>query len=328
MLSSSNVSSGGAVEEKQCIVNNQMDPFIVLYILILIVGLPGNLLSVWAFIQSHRTRSTGVYLLNLLMANILLLLALPFKVLKDLGAAPWTLMVFHCQASAVTIYISLYASIAFLTFIIDRHTVRSLRLQERGFAWLLSVVVWMLLLLIMVPNMALPTKDKHQKPEKIGLHWHTLTIFLCTALFLNASAAVLVSSGLALRRLLRSRSDLKLWEGNRQVMWSVVAMALAYMLSFIPYHVVRTPYTLAQTKVITDCQTKKQLFLGKESTLLLSVLHVCFDPLLFFHLNAPFRRIIRKFLSCSRKQTAGDAEEEFVEETMLQRTDKQQDPAA
>uniref|UniRef100_A0A3Q3B5G0 G protein-coupled receptor 171 n=2 Tax=Kryptolebias marmoratus TaxID=37003 RepID=A0A3Q3B5G0_KRYMA len=276
------------------------------------------------------------------MANILLLLALPFKVLKDLGAAPWTLMVFHCQASAVTIYISLYASIAFLTFIIvdcylqDRHTVRSLRLQERGFAWLLSVVVWMLLLLIMVPNMALPTKPVQVQrylsctslKEKIGLHWHTLTIFLCTALFLNASAAVLVSSGLALRRLLRSRSDLKLWEGNRQVMWSVVAMALAYMLSFIPYHVVRTPYTLAQTKVITDCQTKKQLFLGKESTLLLSVLHVCFDPLLFFHLNAPFRRIIRKFLSCSRKQTAGDAEEEFVEETMLQRTDKQQDPAA
>lgn len=59
-----------------------------------------------------------MYLLNLLMADVLLLLALPFKILKDLGAAPWTLMVFHCQASGVTIYISLYASIAFLTFII------------------------------------------------------------------------------------------------------------------------------------------------------------------------------------------------------------------
>lgn len=56
------------------------------------------------------------------MADILLLFALPFKILKDLGAAPWSLMVFHCQASGVITYISLYASVAFLAFIIvDRY---------------------------------------------------------------------------------------------------------------------------------------------------------------------------------------------------------------
>lgn len=72
------------------------------------------------FLQQQQ--STSVYLVNLLVADLLLLLALPFKILKDLGAAPWNLMVFHCQASAVTIYISLYASIAFLAFIItDRY---------------------------------------------------------------------------------------------------------------------------------------------------------------------------------------------------------------
>lgn len=70
----------------------------------------------------QEKRSAGVYLLNLLVANLLFLGALPFKVLKDLGAAPWSLMVFHCQCSAVVTYISLYASVAFLTFIIvDRH---------------------------------------------------------------------------------------------------------------------------------------------------------------------------------------------------------------
>lgn len=41
----------------------------------------------------------------------------------------------------------------------DCHTLRSLRLQEVGFARLLSLVVWLLLLLIMVPNMALPIKE-------------------------------------------------------------------------------------------------------------------------------------------------------------------------
>uniref|UniRef100_A0A8C9X872 G protein-coupled receptor 171 n=1 Tax=Sander lucioperca TaxID=283035 RepID=A0A8C9X872_SANLU len=252
--------------------------------------------------------------------------ALPFKILKDLGGAPWSLMVFHCQASAVTIYISLYASIAFLAFIIidrylqDCHTLRSLRLQEVGFARLLSLVVWLLLLLIMVPNMALPIQ--HVKEQRylscsslktdISLHWHALTIFLCTALFVNASAAVLISSGLALKRLLGSRKDPKLWVHARQVARSVTAVAFAYILSFVPYHVVRTPYTLTQTKVITDCHTKKQLFLGKESTLLLSVLHLCFDPLLCFYLYSPFRQTLRQmFSSCRRQKCMYDSRCEY-----------------
>ncbi|GAA6231647.1 probable G-protein coupled receptor 171 isoform X1 [Lates japonicus] len=336
----SNVSSGGA---ERCIVNDQMTPFTVFYILILIVSLPGNLLSVWAFVRSSRAKqqSISVYLVNLLVADLLLLLALPFKILKDLGAAPWNLMVFHCQASAVTIYISLYASIAFLALIItdrylqDCHTVRSLQLQEVGFARLLSLVVWLLLLLIMVPNMALPIQQVQVQQylscsslkKDISLHWHALTVFLCTALFLNASAAVLVSSGLALKRLLGSRSDPKLWVDSRRVAGSVAAVALAYILCFVPYHVVRTPYTLAQTKVITDCQTKRQLFLGKESTLLLSVLHLCFDPLLFFYLYTPFRRTVRRMLPCCRNQTDDDVAEQAAEEMMQQDTSEDQQAA-
>lgn len=69
-----------------------------------------------------------MYLVNLLVADLMLTLALPFKILKDLGMAPWSLMVFHCQASAVTIYISLYASISFLALIImDRYMQVGLR---------------------------------------------------------------------------------------------------------------------------------------------------------------------------------------------------------
>lgn len=163
--------------------------------------------------------------------------------------------------------------------------------------------------------------------KDISLHWHTLTIFLCTALFVNASGAVLVSSGLALKRLLGSHSDPKLWMNARRAAVSVMAVALAYILSFVPYHVVRTPYTLAQTKVITDCHTKRQLFLGKESTLLLSVLHLCFDPLLFFYLYPPFRETIRKILPCIRKQTVSNTEEQAAEQMMQPTTSAQPEDA-
>ncbi|KAM9318852.1 G-protein coupled receptor 171 [Pholidichthys leucotaenia] len=316
-----NFTQAGADEEQQCIVNDQMVPFTVFDILIFIIGLPGNLLSAWVFIRCPRTKqqqqSSSVYLVNLLTANLLLLLTLPFKIMKNAGKAPWKLMVFHCQVSAVGSYISLYASVAFLALIItdqylkNSSTVRSLWLQEVGFSRLLSVVIWLLLLLIMVPNMALPiqTVKEHRYlscsslKTTIGLHWHTLTVFLCTALFLNASASVLISGVLSLRRLLRGRRDPKQWSEARQTATSVTVMALAYTLSFVPYHAVRTPYTLTQAKVITDCATKRQLFLGKEATLLLSMLHLCFDPLLFFYLHDAFRETLGKMLPQSRKNT-------------------------
>ncbi|KAK5868197.1 hypothetical protein PBY51_009233 [Eleginops maclovinus] len=322
----SNSTDGGALNGGRCIVNDQMGPFTVLYTFVFIISVPGNLLSVWTFIRSRRAkqRSLSVYLLNLLLSDLLLLLALPFKILKDGGAAPWSLMVFHCQASAVTIYISLYASIAFLAFIIvdcylqDCTSLRSMRLQEVGFSWLLSLVVWLLLLLIMVPNMALPihpVQEQHylscsSLKKDIGLHWHAMTVILCSALFLNASIAVLLSSGLALRKLLGSRREPQLWADSRRAAGSVAAVALAYMVSFVPYHVVRAPYTLTQTRVITDCGTRRQLFLGKEATLLLSVLHLCFDPLIFFYLHKPFREALCNTLPSCRGRGTGEEEEE------------------
>ncbi|KAL3056886.1 hypothetical protein OYC64_007379 [Pagothenia borchgrevinki] len=322
---SSNSSDGG----EQCIVNDQMGSFTVLYTLVFIISVPGNLLSVWIFIRSRRVkqRSLSVYLLNLLLSDLLLLLALPFKILKDGGAAPWSLKVFHCQASAVTLYISLYASIAFLAFIItdcylqDCTSLRSMWLQGVGFSWLLSVVVWMLLLLIMVPNMALPIQHVQEQrflscsslKKGISLHWHALTVVLCTALFLNASFSVLLSSFLALRRLLGSCRDPLLRADARRAAVSVTAVALAYIVGFVPYHVVRAPYTLTQTKVITECSVRRKLFLGKEATLLLSVLHLCFDPLIFYYLHEPFRQRLSNMMPCWRKKRSEEEEEEEEE---------------
>lgn len=56
MSSPFNITAGVVAEEKQCIVNDQMRPFTVFYIFIFIISLPGNLLSVWAFICSPRTK--------------------------------------------------------------------------------------------------------------------------------------------------------------------------------------------------------------------------------------------------------------------------------
>ncbi|KAM6970119.1 G-protein coupled receptor 171 [Aplochiton taeniatus] len=314
-------SSANTTPPTPCVINDQMGAFTILYFLIFFLGLFGNLLALCAFFtrcHSSLTRSTDVYLVNLLTSDLLLTLALPFKIAKDLGVASWRMMVFHCQVSAVVIYISLYASIFLLAFIsVDRYLQvtkrqRVVHVQKPGFAWLMSAVLWSLLLLLMVPNMALPT---HSGPETkllscsslkkgVGLSWHTLAVFLCMGLFLNASSAVLLSNSLVLKRLLHSRNDAARWSSARQATVNIVVVTLAYVVGFVPYHVVRTPYTLVQTKVITDCATKRHLFLAKESTLLLAVLHLCFDPILYFYLSKSFRQSLSKVFSSKKKRLA------------------------
>ncbi|XP_020358253.1 probable G-protein coupled receptor 171 isoform X4 [Oncorhynchus kisutch] len=272
----------------QCVVNDQMEVFSVLYILVFLTSIAANLVALWVFIHSYNDKkSINVYLVNLLTADLLLTLALPFKVAKDLGVSPWGFMVFHCQSS------------------------RLFRIQEVGFARLMSVTVWLLVLLIMVPNMALPIQDVPERKflscsklkQEVGLHWHGLAVFLCTILFLNASTAVLVSNGLVLKRLLASRNDPEQWRHARRATVNVTVVTAAYVVCFVPYHVVRTPYTLAQTEVITpDCQTKRHLFLAKESTLLLVVLHLCLDPVLYYYFSKAFRQRVREVFRSRRSR--------------------------
>uniref|UniRef100_A0A8C7UNK0 G protein-coupled receptor 171 n=1 Tax=Oncorhynchus mykiss TaxID=8022 RepID=A0A8C7UNK0_ONCMY len=239
------------------------------------------LVALWVFLHSYNDKkSINVYLVNLLTVDLLLTLALPFKVAKDMGVAPWGLM-----------------------------SSRLFRIQEVGFAKLMSVMVWLLVLLIMVPNMALPIQDVPERKflscsklkQEVGLHWHGLAVFLCTILFLKASTAVLVSNGLVLKRLLASRNDPEQWRHARRATINVTAGTAAYVVCFVPYHVVRTPYTLAQTEVITpDCQTKRHLFLAKESTLLLVVLHLCLDPVLYYYFSKTFRKRVREVFRSRR----------------------------
>ncbi|KAJ8256870.1 hypothetical protein COCON_G00190220 [Conger conger] len=299
-------SSNSTGPSNGCTVNDQMKPFTIFYTFIFLIGLVGSLLALWAFIRSSKAKKCmNVYLINLLVSDFLLTLALPFKIAVDLEVAPWRLKIFHCQVSAVLIYISLYASIIFLAFVsADRYlqitqSSRLYRIQEVGFARMMSVVVWALVLFVMVPNMAIPIKDIPEKTlvtcaefkQELGLHWHMLTNFLCMAIFLNASSAVLVSNGFVLKRLWGSRDSSGEERANaRQATRNIAVVTLAYMVCFVPYHSVRTPYVFTQNKVITSCAVSRHLFLAKESTLLLAVMHLCLDPILYFYLSHSFRQ--------------------------------------
>ena len=316
-----------------CVVNDHMEPFAAVYIIIFLVGMAGGLVSLWAFIRGRATkRCMNVYLMNLLTSDFLLMLALPVKIAKDLGVDSVSLTIFQCQCSGVLIYINMYASIIFLAFVsINRYlqitqSSRMLHLQEPRFAAVMSAVVWLLVLFINVPNMAIPIQKElpdalftcSDLKTQLGQHWHLLSVLLGMAIFLNASAVLLLSNGLVLKQLWgRRHAEPNLRASARQATISIATVTGAYVLCFVPYHAIRMPYTFTQTKIIDDCELRHSLFLAKESTLLLAILHLCFDPVLYFYLSSSVRLKVTGVFSSKRSRT-GD-KQEMAPATALER---------
>lgn len=286
-----------------CPVYRNLQPFTYFFYLVFLIGFIGSCFATWAFIQKNTNqRCVSIYLINLLTADFLLTLALPVKIVVDLGVAPWKLKIFHCQVTACLIYINMYLSIIFLAFVsIDRclqltHSCKIYRIQEPGFAKMISTVVWVMVLLIMVPNMLIPIKDIEEKlnvgcmefKREIGKNWHLMTNFICVAIFLNFSVIILISNCLVIRQLYRNK-DNENYSNVKRALINILLVTTAYIICFVPYHIVRIPYTLSQTEVISECSTRNSLFKAKEATLLLAVSNLCFDPILYYHLSKAFR---------------------------------------
>ncbi|NXE23981.1 GP171 protein, partial [Ardeotis kori] len=287
----------------QCHVGQEMEPFTYFYYFIFLMGFIGSCFALWAFTQKdHKQKCMSIYLINLLTADFLLTLALPVKIIVDLGVASWKLRIFHCQVTACFIYLNMYLSIIFLGFVsMDRclqlmHSSKIYRIQEPGFAKMLSAVIWTMVLIITVPNMAIPIKNIEERPgagcidfkTKFGRDWHVFTNFICTAIFLNFSAVILISNFLVIRQLYRNKYS-ESYTSVKKALINILLVTAGYLLCFVPYHIVRIPYTLSQSDAISSCSLKQALFKAKESTLLFAVSNLCFDPILYYHLSKAFR---------------------------------------
>ncbi|NXM67487.1 GP171 protein, partial [Serilophus lunatus] len=302
----------------ECHVYEELEPFTYFYYLIFLVGVIGSCFALWAFTQKgQKQMSMSIYLINLLTADFLLVLTLPVKIIVDLGIASWNLRIFHCQVTASFIYLNMYLSIIFLGFVsMDRclqltRSSRVYRVQEPGFARTLSVVVWAMVLLITVPNMAIPTQHVEERPgvgcidfkTKFGRDWHVFTSFVCTAIFLNFSAVILLSNFLVARQLCLHRGG-ESHGGARRALAHVLLVSAGHLLCFVPYHAVRVPYTLSQGDARASCALRRALFKAKEATLLLAVCNLCFDPILYYHLSQSFRLKLTGVLAAPKETKA------------------------
>lgn len=110
-------------------------PLAVLYSVIFVLGLAGNLVALWVFFCVHsKKNSVRVFLINVAFADLLLVVCLPFRILYHSQGNIWNLDPTLCKVVGNAFYMNMYISVTLLGLIsIDRYMKlhRSAGMQHR-----------------------------------------------------------------------------------------------------------------------------------------------------------------------------------------------------
>lgn len=271
--------------------------FPVVYILALVVGLPGNLaaLFVFTFRTSPRT-AFSVYISNLALADIVILCTLPFKIHYHVSRNNWVFGDVACRVTGILFFANIYMSTCFMTCIcVDRyvatvHPHTYLRLRNPWYALAVSVVLWCLVgvaILVFILMGPLETNPYNSKglscfENFAKKEWTTRMVpYSLVALIFGSllpSIIILVCYPLAARRISAIRT--KTAQKAVRVIYTILAITL---LCFLPNHVVYLLHLLQRIDAIKgSCSFANGIHNARRVTMALVILNTCLDPVIYY----------------------------------------------
>lgn len=270
--------------------------FPVVYILALVVGLPGNLAALFVFTFRTTPRTAfSVYISNLALADIVILCTLPFKIHYHLNRNNWVFGDVACRVTGILFYANIYMSICFMTCIcVDRymatvHPHTYLRLRSPWCSVVVSVVLWCVVVLAMLVFVLMGPLATNA--DQSGSHscfenfakseWNTrLAAYSLLCLIFGSllpSVIILVCYPLAARRISKIRT--KTAQKAVRVIYTILAITL---LCFLPNHVVYLLHLLRRMEVIQSCSSANAIYNARRVTMALVILNTCLDPVLYY----------------------------------------------
>lgn len=287
--------------------------------LICILGLVGNSLVIVTYAFYKRTKSmTDVFLLNVALADLLFVAALPLIAYNEAWA--WPMGATACKLLRGSYSINLYSGMLLLACVsADRYVAivqarRSLRLRSPARSRLICVVVWACALLLSVPTFysynwyrrsdtemsvmfdnetesddyvcEFRFQDPHlARTTKVAIPAMQLTV----GFFLPLLVMVFCYSAIAVT-LLRARN----FQRHRAVRVVLVVVAV-FVGCHLPYNLSLFYDTLTMFN-LQDCGISDAVQVAKTLTQAAAHLHCCLNPLLYAFVGAKFRSHFKRIV--------------------------------
>ncbi|XP_029917991.1 cysteinyl leukotriene receptor 1 [Myripristis murdjan] len=276
------------------------------YSIITVFGLVGNGFALVVLIRTYRQSSPfHVYMLNLAVADILCVCTLPLRVIYYIRKGDWCLGDFLCRISSYALYVNLYCSIYFMAamsvtrFLAIVFPVLNLRLVTERRARLVCVGIWVFICLSSSPFLMSgasfdPKTNKtkcFEPPRSAGLKKLLMLNYLSLVMgFVLPFLIILLCYAGIIRTLLsRNHAARRQRETGSKAIRLIVIVMLAFLISFMPYHVQRTIHLSFLARSDTSCEERLAMQKSVVVTLCLAAANSCFDPLLYFFSGEGFR---------------------------------------
>lgn len=277
----------------------------VLYLVAFSVGLPTNILALWVLVFRTKPLPSTTLLINLTVADCLLLLVLPFRIIYHFRGNHWELGEPFCRVVMAMFYGNMYGSIWCLAFVaLDRyvalvHPFSARTLRSRKVTVYMTAAVWLVVLAAMLPLLvsqqtyvldelkittchdALPEKEQ----ESYFLPYFA-TLF--TSSFVLPFGVILYCHGAVLRTLLA--------EGRRygHAIRVTVLVLVVFIVCLLPSNILLL-LTYGDSFLDGDGD---DYYVAYMVSLAVSTFNSCIDPFIFYYVSVEFRQKARSALCC------------------------------
>ncbi|XP_052433131.1 P2Y purinoceptor 14 [Carassius gibelio] len=278
--------------------------FMYAYSLVFLVSLVLNCITMRVYFCSNQRvqSSVMVYMRNLVAADFFLCLCLPLRIVHN-ATYSRTIRNIYCSFGASAFYINMYASILFMDFIavnrylkivqpLETHALQTLRTARQ-----ISIGTWISLLAMSSVYLILflqTSSDHDQNVNCESLHSHKLSVVykiihcMSFAVFAFVLVSLVFLYWKTLQKIQQAQLSTQTVSSHHKFNKSkrnILVLVVVFCVCFVPYHLVRLPYVFSSNCTFNTL---------KELTILLSVLNVCFDPLIYFMFCKAFREQLRK----------------------------------
>ncbi|XP_061485306.1 probable G-protein coupled receptor 34 [Rhineura floridana] len=286
-----------------------------LYSVIFVIGLVGNVTALYVFLFTHcKKNSIQVYLLNVAIADLLLIFYLPFRILYHITQNTWLLGLTVCKIVGNLFYMNMYVSIVLLGLIsLDRYvkinrSVHQPKVPTTKQSIYLCCTLWTVaitgFILMVVQStrkedkhsaMCFHYREKQNAKMEAGFNYILVIIFWIVFILLILSYIKIASN---LLKISKKRISFPHTRRYTAIARNSFIVLIIFTLCFAPYHIFRFIYITLQLHN-TSCSWKQIIHKCNEIMLVFSSFNSCLDPVMYFLMSRSVRKTVLQLI-CKR----------------------------
>ncbi|XP_053312792.1 P2Y purinoceptor 8 [Spea bombifrons] len=287
----------------------------VVYSILVLISIPGNLLSLWILIfHSKPITSSIILMINLSLTDFVLAIFLPFQIIYNINNNHWIFGTWLCNIVSVLFYANMYISIlTIMSISIERylgvvHPMKASTWRRKRYAVAAICFIWIFTLALLYPLIStdLTYEVKHLNITTCFdiLKWNMLPnlvywaifiggLFMC--LFLIPLIVTVVCYVCIIWTLVKCSNRRGTGQEKRSIKLAIMVLVV-FVTCYAPNNFILLIHTICRLFYY------KSYYHAYKLTLTLSCLSSCLDPFLYYFASKDFYKKVLEVWNRSFKR--------------------------